>query len=180
MNKCLWVLILINTTILANDSTGYLSTGGVQYLKNKDIQMYSEDLFISKKQIKIENYFESDFADTEKLLKSFKVQVSGKSIQPKMHVRTFIQIDDQSKPIDLTTEFQHCGFTEKEMLNPWNREDDQYDIFEEKLKKCPRPALQKVLARYQDEPIRWWSQVIYIAKFLIIYHNRSYGILNRF
>ena len=184
MHKYLWVLILINTTILANDSTGYVSTGGVKYLKNKDIQMYSEDLFISKKQIKvdyqfknlsnkditetiifplpkIENYFESDFADTEKLLKSFKVQVSGKSIQPKMHVRTFIQIDDQSKPIDLTTEFQHCGFTEKEMLNPWNREDDQYDIFEEKLKKCPLPALQKVLARHQDEPIRWWSQVIY-------------------
>ena len=101
MHKYLWVLILINTTILANDSTGYVSTGGVQYLKNKDIQMYSEDLFISKKQIKvdyqfknlsnkditetiifplpkIENYFESDFADTEKLLKSFKVQVSGK------------------------------------------------------------------------------------------------------
>ena len=139
MHKYLWVLILINTTILANDSTGYVSTGGVQYLKNKDIQMYSEDLFISKKQIKvdyqfknlsnkditetiifplpkIENYFESDFADTEKLLKSFKVQVSGKSIQPKMHVRTFIQIDDQSKPIDLTTEFQHCGFTESARL----------------------------------------------------------------
>lgn len=37
MHKYLWVLILINTTILANDSTGYVSTGGVQYLKNKDI-----------------------------------------------------------------------------------------------------------------------------------------------
>lgn len=33
----------------ANDSTGYVSTNGIEYLKSKDIQMLSEDLFISKK-----------------------------------------------------------------------------------------------------------------------------------
>ena len=43
----------------ANDSTGYVSTGGVQYLKNNNIQMYSEDLFISKNQIKVDYQFKN-------------------------------------------------------------------------------------------------------------------------
>ena len=114
MKKVMIILSVISMSTLANDSTGYVATGGVQYLKNKDVQMLSEDLLISKKIIqvdyqfknlsprditetilfplpKIENFFESDFADTERLLKSFKVQINGKSIQPDMHVRKFIQ-----------------------------------------------------------------------------------------
>ncbi len=88
------VLVQLSTYGLANDSTGYVGTGGIQYLKNSQIAMQSEDLFISKKIIKvdylyknlsnkdvtetmlfplprIDNFFEADFAHTEQLLKKF-------------------------------------------------------------------------------------------------------------
>ncbi|WP_374663593.1 DUF4424 family protein [Acinetobacter sp.] len=180
-------LMLLPVLAAANDSTGYVATGGVQYLKNKNIQMLSEDLFISKKIIKVdyqfknlsnqdvaetvlfplpkvENFFESDFADTEKLLKSFKVQVNGKSIQPEMHVRMFIQNDEKSAPIDMTDSFKQCGFTEKDLLNPWSRQDDEYETFEAKLRNCKNAALQKVLPKDPNEVISWSSQVVYSWK----------------
>ena len=138
------VLVQLSTYGLANDSTGYVGTGGIQYLKNSQIAMQSEDLFISKKIIKvdylyknlsnkdvtetmlfplprIDNFFEADFAHTEQLLKSFKIVVDGKNIKPEMHVRTFIQKDEKSPLIDATDEFKQCGFSEKDMLNPWTR-----------------------------------------------------------
>lgn len=181
------ILMFWPVLAISNDSTGYVATGGVQYLKNKDIQMFSEDLFISKKMIKVdyqfknlshkdvtemilfplpkvENFFESDFADTEKLLKSFKVQVNGKSIQPEMHVRTFIYKDEKTAPIDMTDSFKQCGFTEKDMLNPWSRQDDEYETFETKLRNCQNAALQKVLPKDPNEVISWSSQVIYSWK----------------
>ncbi|SDY16607.1 DUF4424 family protein [Acinetobacter kyonggiensis] len=184
MKKIIGILAFISMQISANDSTGYVSTGGVQYLKNNNIQMYSEDLFISKNQIKvdyqfknltnkdisetvlfplppIENFFESDFADTEKLLNSFKVQVNGKNIQPEMHVRTFIQKDEHSKPIDATELFKQCGFTQTEMLNPWNRKTYEYELFENKLRRCPNVQLKNILPKSQSEAIVWSSQVIY-------------------
>ncbi|RZG65881.1 DUF4424 domain-containing protein [Acinetobacter bouvetii] len=187
MKKLLGALLLISASIMANDSTGYVATGGVQYLKNKDIQMFSEDLFISKKNIKVdyqfknlsnkdvtetvlfplpivENFFESDFADTEKLLKSFKVQVNGKTIQPEMHVRTFIYKDEKKALIDITDSFKQCGFTEKDMLNPWSRQDDEYETFEAKLRNCKNATLQKALPKDSNEVISWSSQVIYSWK----------------
>lgn len=179
--------MLLPVLAAANDSIGYVATGGVQYLKNKNIQMLSEDLFISKKIIKVdyqfknlsnqdvaetvlfplpkvENFFESDFADTEKLLKSFKVQVNGKSIQPEMHVRTFIQKDEKTAPIDMTDSFKQCGFTEKDLLNPWSRQNYEYETFEHKLRNCKNAELQKVLSKDSNEVISWSSQVIYSWK----------------
>ncbi|RKG32590.1 DUF4424 family protein [Acinetobacter tianfuensis] len=188
MTKPLMALLMFWPVLaISNDSTGYVATGGVQYLKNKDIQMFSEDLFISKKIIKVdyqfknlsnqdvtetvlfplpkvENFFESDFANTEKLLKSFKVQVNGKTIQPEMHVRTFIQKDEKTSPIDMTESFKQCGFTEKDMLNPWSRQNDEYETFEAKLRNCKNAALQKVLPKDPNEVISWSSQVIYSWK----------------
>ena len=188
MNKfSLGLTCCFSVCTFANDSTGYVGTGGVQYLKNNNIQMYSEDLFISKNQIKvdyqfknltdkdisetllfplprIDNAFESDFADTEKLLKSFKVQVNGKSIQPEMHVRTFIQKDEHSKPVDVTAEFKQCGFTSTEMLNPWNRTSYDDEKFEHKLRNCKNSNLQSILPKQQDDSIMWSAQVIYSWK----------------
>nr|WP_180162988.1 DUF4424 family protein [Acinetobacter sp. YH12069] len=113
---------------------------------------------------KVENFFESDFANTEKLLKSFKVQVNGKTIQPEMHVRTFIQKNAKTAPIDMTESFKQCGFTEKNMLNPWSRQDVEYETFETKLRRCKNVALQKVLPKDPNETISWSSQVIYSWK----------------
>ncbi len=53
----------------ANDSTGFVATGGVQYLKNPKISMQSEDLFVSKKQIRVDYQFKNltdqDIQETE-------------------------------------------------------------------------------------------------------------------
>jgi len=48
-------VLLAMTAAQANDSTGYIGTGGVEYLKNKNISMHSEDLYISKDKIRV-NY----------------------------------------------------------------------------------------------------------------------------
>lgn len=182
------VLASLSTYGLANDSTGYVGTGGIQYLKNSQIAMQSEDLFISKKIIKvdylyknlsnkdvtetilfplprIDNFFESDFAHTEQLLKSFKIVVDGKNIKPEMHVRTFIQKDEKSPLIDATDEFKQCGFSEQEMLNPWTRTNYDYEYYVDKLKQCNKPQIQKILANFKkDDVIPWSSQVVYSWK----------------
>lgn len=181
-------LASLSTSSLANDSTGYVGTGGIQYLKNAQIAMQSEDLFISKKLIKvdyvynnlsknditetvlfplprIDNFFEADFAHTEQLLKSFKIIVDGKNIKPEMHVRTFIQKDEKSPLIDTTDAFKQCGFSQTDMLNPWARNNDDYEYYQDKLRQCKQPQIQKILANFQkDDVIPWSSQVIYSWK----------------
>ncbi len=83
-----------------------------------------------------------------------------------MHVRTFIQKDEKSPLIDVTDEFKQCGFNEKEMLNPWLRNNYDYEYYVDKLKQCNKPQIQKVLARFlkKDDVIPWSSQVIYSWK----------------
>ena len=188
MKKSLILISLLTTSTFANDSTGYVGTGGIEYLKNKHIAMHSEDLFISKKIIKVdyqfknltanditetvlfplpklENFFEADFAHTEDLLKSFKIQVNGKSVKPEMHVRTFIQKDEKSPSIDTTELFKQCGFTQADMLNPWQRDNMEYSTFEDKLRNCNNPKMQRILADFQpDDTIPWSAQVIYSWK----------------
>ena len=168
----------------ANDSAGYISTGGVEYIKNKNIQMYSENLFISKKKIKIDyqfknlsqqnvtetilfplpkilNFTEGDALDTQGVLKTFKIVVDGQNIQPKMHVRTFLYDKKSNKDIDITSEFKQCGFSEKEMLNPWKRSSIDYEVFEDKLRACKNAKLAQVLKQYNQNVIPWSSQIIY-------------------
>lgn len=51
-NKLLGVCFgLFPLIIYANDSTGYVSTGGIQYIKNKNIAMENEDLYKSGNQV---------------------------------------------------------------------------------------------------------------------------------
>lgn len=191
MKKIAVVLVCLassSTYSLANDSTGYVGTGGIQYLKNAQIAMQSEDLFISKKLIKvdyvyknlskhditetvlfplprIDNFFEADFAHTEALLKSFKVIVDGQHIKPERHVRTFIQRDDKSPLIDATEVFQQCGFSQADMLNLWARNNDDDEYYQDKLRQCKQPQIQKILAGFnKDDVIPWSSQVIYSWK----------------
>lgn len=57
MKKILGLCVLISMQISANDSTGFVATGGVQYLKNPKISMQSEDLFISKNIIRVNYQF---------------------------------------------------------------------------------------------------------------------------
>ncbi len=46
--KVACTVVLAVTATQANDSTGYIGTGGVKYLKNKNISMHSEDLLSQK------------------------------------------------------------------------------------------------------------------------------------
>ena len=112
--KIACAVMLTITTAQANDSIGYIGTGGVQYIKNKNITMHREDLYISKNQVRVNYEFknlsdknvtetvlfpmpavpssmEMNFADTHATYDTFKIWVNGKAITPKMHVRTFMQ-----------------------------------------------------------------------------------------
>ena len=44
-------LLCLPMVSLANDSTGFVGTGGIQYLKSPHIAMQTEDFFISKTQV---------------------------------------------------------------------------------------------------------------------------------
>lgn len=55
MKKSLLLTILcLPFMAQANDSTGTVSTGGVEYIKNEHIAMQKENLFISQDKIKVE------------------------------------------------------------------------------------------------------------------------------
>lgn len=121
----LFGLVVVSFVTLANDSTGYVGTGGINYIKNKNITMETEDLFISKNKIDVSYQFknvtdhditetilfplpvlneqgEGDFAYTEELLNSFQVLVNGIKIKPNRHVRIafypYIKDEDGKKP----------------------------------------------------------------------------------
>ncbi|ERL55350.1 DUF4424 family protein [Psychrobacter aquaticus] len=113
-SKLACALLLTITAAQANDSTGYVGTGGVEYIKNKNISMHSEDLYISKEQIRVNyefknlsnkditetilfpmpavpSFIDSDYADTNATYDDFQVLVNGKPIIPQLHVRTFMR-----------------------------------------------------------------------------------------
>lgn len=186
----IFISLCFSTLTYANDSTGYVGTGGIEYLKNKNIAMQSEDLFISKKIIKVDyqfknlskqdvtetilfplpqldNYRDGDFAHTEELLKSFKVQVNGKTVVPQMHVRAFMkplkngEVDESAKETDVTDEFKRCGFSEKDLLTPW-MDASESKFFSSRIYNCKMPKIQKLVQGYsKDQEIYWTGQVIY-------------------
>lgn len=184
------VLLLGSTEIWANDSTGYVGTGGVTYKKNLDITMQSENLFISKQLIKVDYEFrneskkdisetvlfplpaieaemDGDFADTAKLIQSFKVKVNGQALKPKMNVRAFMSeypLPAQGEAVervhDVTAALIACGLTEQELMNPWYRQLDSHRI-SNKIKACQQPQIQKLLSMSGDEEVLWSAQIIY-------------------
>ena len=69
MKKSLLLTILCLPFIAqANDSTGTVSTGGVEYIKNEHIAMQKENLFISQDKIKVKyeyrNLTDKDITET--------------------------------------------------------------------------------------------------------------------
>ena len=105
--------ILVMASAHANDSTGYIATGGVQYLKSNNISMHSEDLYISKDKIRVNYEFKNlsnkditetvlfplpalatwidgDFADTAATTDNFKIWSDGRLVEPQVHVRTYM------------------------------------------------------------------------------------------
>lgn len=194
MKKIIGLFVFMSMHVSANDSTGFVATGGVQYLKNKDIQMYSENLFISKKRItvdyefknlskhlvneiilfplpKVQNYMDYDYADATGLIDSFKIQVNGQRIQPQVHVRAFLPSNEQEYvhggdfQADVTNELMACSLTQQELIQPWKGENtDISTSIQQKIQTCKNPRVQKLLKIQDEDLIRWQSQVIYSWK----------------
>ncbi len=112
-NLLVAILLAYSLPSLANDSTGYIGTGGVQYLKNDAISMQSEDLYIAKDKVRVDYQFanlsdkditetvlfplpalsaprDSDYADAGALIDNFKLWVDNKRVYPDLNVRVFI------------------------------------------------------------------------------------------
>ncbi|KPN72305.1 DUF4424 family protein [Neisseria sp. 83E34] len=184
--------LLTPLIVQANDSSGFIGTGGIEYLENPYIKMLSEDLYISKQQIRVayqfknqskqdihetilfplpilERFYNSDFANTAALVKSFKVQVNGKNLQPDIHVRAFMHAHGQTgKPVDVTESLKKCGFSDSELMAPWTEQHNNIKLHK-KLSRCNNPQIHKLKAALNQQEDTghfspWAAQIIYSWK----------------
>ncbi len=190
--------ILIFSTILclplisyANDGTGSVSTGGVEYIKNEKIVMQKENLFISQDKIKVAYEYRnltdkditetvlfplpevmlddySPFADTQSLINSFKVYANGKEIKPTTHVRAFFyetqNADDEEKRKSVSHDVT-------EILRACGLNEEELmepwlrksDSANQKILKCQDPRLAKFTYKTAEDngDIVWGGQIIY-------------------
>lgn len=192
--KLACTVLLAITAAHANDSAGYIGTGGVAYLKNKNISMHSEDLYISKDKIRVNyefknlsnkditetilfpmpavpSFIDSDYADINATYDNFKVWVNGQHITPDLHIRTFMH------PIivkggDRTYAEESIDTTEIFKSCGLNEADMMgpwtYQVDTEyvnqRLLDCNNKALDKFIYDKESLDIPWDSQVIYSWK----------------
>lgn len=173
----LFITLLTAQTALANDSTGYVATGGVSYIKNDKIAMVSEDLYISKNAIKVAYEFKNlsnkpisetvlfplpkvpawtdyEFADVDATLKSFKIWANNKPVQYKTHARAFMyplddkgNVDWDKNLIDVTAEFKACGVSEQDIVKVWGKESELGKI-NQTLGACNNAKLKKLIGDF--------------------------------
>lgn len=174
------VLLLAAVTAQANDSTGFVGTGSIQYLKNPHIEMQREDLYISQRQIRVAYSFKNnsaqditetvlfplpevsagydgDFADTAGLIDSFRIWADGKAVKPQIHVRAFFETQD-GKKADLTAKLKQCGLSDIELMAPWTNRYDHEKV-SAKIKACLAPQAAK-LKKVDDDISDFWSATI--------------------
>lgn len=65
------VLLAACVPALANDTSAVLTTGGLEFITNPDIVMQSEELFISKEEIRVVYEFRNDGAQDQSILVAF-------------------------------------------------------------------------------------------------------------
>lgn len=182
MKKSLFLTALLPVMGMANDGTGTVGTGGVEYIKNDKIAMVTEDLFISPKEIKVgyqyENLTNQDitenilfplpkvdgmqdmpFADTKGLIDSFTILSNGKAIKPQVHPRAYMFSANQDKLEDVTEALKSCGLTDEELLSPWTAKLEM-DAVDQKVQQCQHEQIQQL--GYQNNAYRGWqAEVIY-------------------
>lgn len=116
--------------VLANDSVGYISAGGIIFKKSKEISMEKETLLISKKLISIDYIFKNNSSTdiTETVLFpipavgedlespvgprhniDFSVSIDGLDVKPKRAVRAI------SHKMDVTAELKAAGLSDSEI-----------------------------------------------------------------
>lgn len=183
--KVLILLLLLTGAAHANDSMGTVSTSGIKYLKNPHIDMQSEDLHISEKQIRVHYKFKnttakditetvlfplpivpavtvSDFADTKGLVDSFRIYADGKPVRPQVHVRAYFERSNGSL-VDVTSDLKKCGLSDQELMHPWTKKQDGEKI-DSKIGACRSAKVQSMLSKQTDELSYWSSQIIYSWK----------------
>ena len=64
-------LLLAAGPVLANDTSAVLTTGGLEFITNQDIVMESEELFISKDEIRAVYQFRNTGAEDQNILVAF-------------------------------------------------------------------------------------------------------------
>ena len=187
-------VLLAMTAAQANDSTGYVGAGGVEYLKNKNISMHSEDLYISKEEVRVNyefknlsnkditetvlfpmpavpSFIDSDYADTSATYNNFKIWANGKPIIPNQHVRTFMQ------PIvvkDGDRTYADTSIDTTEIFKSCGLNDADMmgpwtyqvdtEYVNQQLLDCNNKALDRFIYDRESLYIPWNSQVIYSWK----------------
>ena len=183
--KALILLLLLTGAAHANDSMGTVSTSGIKYLKNPHIDMQSEDLHISEKQIRVHYKFKnttakditetvlfplpivpaatvSDFADTKGLVDSFRIYADGKPVRPQAHVRAYFERRNGSL-VDVTADLKKCGLSDQELMHPWTQKQDVEKI-DSKIRACRSAKVQSMLPKQPDELPDWSAQIVYSWK----------------
>lgn len=168
---------------LANDSTGWVSTGGVQYLKNEDIRMVSEDLYISLDKIRVQYEFandsaqavhetilfplpamrlgvDGDFANIDDLHNSFKIWVNGRSIAPQKNLRVLWDKKDITDAVR-----RECRLSDAEIIEPFSNERGE-DFLDKRVEPCLKTLAQRGAIHYpnnpsDDQPRLWDAQMVY-------------------
>ena len=186
--KALILLLLLAGAAHANDSMGTVSTSGIKYLKNPHIDMQSEDLYISEKQICVHYKFKNtssqdltetvlfplpivpafidyDFADTKGLVDSFRIYADGKPVRPQAHVRAYFERSNGTL-VDVTADLKKCGFSDQELMHPWTQNKDAEKL-NKKIRTCSSPKIKSLLPVSELNMMGWtyWSsQIIYSWK----------------
>ncbi|WP_201596966.1 DUF4424 family protein [Psychrobacter vallis] len=190
-SKLAFTLLIAITAAQANDSAEYIGTGGVTYLKNKNISMHSEDLYISKDKIRVNyefknlsnkditetilfpmpavpSFIDSDYADINATYDNFQVWVNGKPINPDLHVRTFmhpIVVKDGDK-IYSETSVDNTEIFKACGINEAEMMTPWTYKFDtndinQRLLNCNNKKLDQFIDDREDPYISWDSQIIY-------------------
>ena len=167
MKKSLLLTILcLPFMAQANDSTGTVSTGGVEYIKNEHIAMQKENLFISQDKIKVEyeyrNMTDKDITETV-LFPLPEVMLHDYGDLRAFFYETKNADDAEKREFvshDVTDILRACGLTEEELMEPWLRKSDSAN---KKILKCQDPRLAKYSYKdFEDsQDITWGGQIIY-------------------
>lgn len=180
-------IAFLSITAQANDSTGYVSVGGVEYIKNPNIAMKSEDLYISEDVVRVAYEFKNltnkeirqtvlfplpvvptwtdyDFANVNETLASFTILSNGVPVQYKTHARAFM-LDNKNELVDVTDEFRICGVSQSDILKVWEDRDVLVDI-NQKLGRCSNEKIKTLIGELDtaldpELAVYWEGQVIY-------------------
>ena len=175
-NTFLLMLLLLAGAAHANDSTGTVSTSGIKYLKNPHIDMQSEDLHISERQIRVHYKFKntssqditetvlfplpivpaatvSDFADTKGLVDSFRIYADGKPVRPQAYVRAYFERSNGTL-VDVTADLKKCGLSDQELMHPWTQNKD-IEKLNKKIRTCSSPKIKSLLPASELNTMGW-------------------------